>query len=359
MGIRCFALGLGFFLLAALRSECADSYVRFNTSLGYIDVKLLSNAAPNTVANFLSYANNTVAGSNYTNSIIHRSVPGFVVQGGGYNFVGTTLTAIPLNRDYTPVTGNPLISEAGVSNTRGTLAMALSTGPNSGTDEWFFNEVDNSSSLDRAADGGPFTVFGVIANTSSLSVMDQINNVSVFDFGAPFDSLPLFNYTTAEFQAGTNPTVNDFVFVNSITPLTVQNFPAWQTAKFTVSQQGMPAFIAPTATPWNDGVSNLLKYLCDINPSVPMTSADRAKLPTVGRVTNNGTNYVTLTYHQNTALVSVTVNVQTSTDLQTWTTLTNPIFVQTALDSAGDTIFQIHSAITGTKLFIRLRVTLP
>jgi hypothetical protein len=102
-----------------------------------------------------------------------------------------------------------------------------------------------------------------------------------------------------------------------------------------------------------------LKYLCDINPSVPMTAADRAKLPTVGAVTNSGTNYVTLTYHQNTALVGVTVNVQTSPDLQTWTTLPHPAFVQTALDSAGDTIFQIHSAITGTKLFIRLRVTLP
>jgi hypothetical protein len=104
----------------------------------------------------------------------------------------------------------------------------------------------------------------------------------------------------------------------------------------------------------------LLKYLCDINPTGAMSAADRVKLPTVGTTSIGGSPYLTLTYHQYTALIGVTVNVQTSPDLKTWTTLTNPAFVQTGTDSStGDPILQIQVAETGTKEFIRLNVTQP
>ena len=348
MTVRLFALALGLFLLSTLRSFCTDNtYVRFSTNLGNIDVLLLTDEAPNTVQNFLNYVNS----GHYNNSIIHRSVPDFVIQGGAYYFVSGTLTANPANA--------PVASEAGVSNTRGTLAMALSTGPNSGTNQWFFNDIDNSALLDGSGDGGPFTVFGMIANTSSLSVMDQINNVQVFAFNSPFDSLPLLNYTTADFNASAQVPNADFITINSITMLTVQNFTAWQTAKFTNQQQQAPTFIAATATPFNDGVPNLLKYVFDINPSVPMTSAGRANLPALGTTTISGTKYLTLTFHQHNALVGVTVNVQTSPGLQTWTTATNPTIVQTGTDSNSDPIMQVQVAESGTMQFIRLNVSQP
>lgn len=348
MTTRFFALALGLLLLSTLQSFCTDNtYVRFSTNLGNIDVLLLTDEAPNTVQNFLNYVN----GGKYTNSIIHRSVQAFVIQGGGFNFVNSTLTAIPANA--------AIASEAGVSNIRGTLAMALSTGANSATNQWFFNDVDNSALLDGTADGGPFTVFGRIANTSSLSVMDQINNLQVFAFNSPFDSLPLINYTTANFNASVSPPIADFVTINSITPLTVQNFTAWQTAKFTAPQQAQPTFIAPASIPLNDGVPNLLKYVFDINPSVPMTSAGRGNLPVVGTTTISGTKYLTVTYHQYTKLAGVTVNVQTSPDLQTWTTLTNPTIVQTGTDSSSDPIMQVQVPESGTIQFVRLNVTQP
>ncbi|HEV3272310.1 MAG TPA: peptidylprolyl isomerase [Candidatus Methylacidiphilales bacterium] len=353
MKLPLFALCLGLFLPAAFRSACADTYVRFNTSLGYIDVDLFSNATPNTVANFLSYVDSGA----YANSIIHRSVPGFVIQGGGYFISDNTVNAIPA--------GAPVASEAGISNTRGTIAMALTansttgvTDPNSGTNEWFFNEVDNNSSTAPAnLDAEGFTVFGTIMNANGLSVMDQINSEPTYDasslFGSAFTQLPLINYNST-----VGLELQNFISIYSITLLTVQDFATWQSANFTTQQQGNPAYSGPNATPLNDGVPNLFKYLFDINPTVPMAAADRAKLPAVGTTTIGGTPYMTLTYNQCTALVGVTVNVQTSPDLQNWTTVTNPTFVQTGSNSTtGDPIIQVQVPVTGAKQFIRLNVT--
>ncbi len=179
--------------------------VRFHTNLGDIDVSLLVNSAPKTVANFLNYVNR----GDFNNSIIHRSVLGFIFQGGGFQLV-----------NHNPVTINadpPVVNEYSVSNTRGTLAMAkLGTDPNSATDQWFFNEADNSSNLNNQ--NGGFTVFGRVANTASLAVMDKISAVPVPSpgpFASPFDQIPLQNYT------GGQPTDDQFVIVVSVTPIDV------------------------------------------------------------------------------------------------------------------------------------------
>ena len=152
-------------------------------------------------------------------------------------------------------------------------------------------------------------------NTSSLSVMDQIGSLQILnfssDFGADFSALPVYNYNSTVGLLASN-----LVVISSITTLTnVQAFTDWQTganSPFTSSQQSNANFIAPAATPFNDGVSNLLKYVCDINPSAPMTGATVANLPVVGTTTISTTKYLTLTYHQRNSLVGVNVNVETS-----------------------------------------------
>jgi peptidyl-prolyl cis-trans isomerase A (cyclophilin A) len=390
MQTRLFIFCLGLFLLAAVHSPCADTtYVRLSTNLGYIDVLLYSDEAPNAVNNF----NTLIAASGmagYSNTIIHRAVINpatsttpatpFVIQGGifydTYVTTGTGATetmylpTITPARDYTTAplntdTTNPEYINANISNTRGTIAMALSSGENSGTTSWFFNEGDNSF-LDTG-DGGPFTVFGKIINTSSLSVMDQIGNLPEYNVDVAsngsggLETTPLTSNQGVALNGTIYAALTDYVTVYSITPLTVQTFADWQTTKFTMAQQAMPAFIAPAATPLHDGVTNLLKYVCDINPSGPMTAASRAKLPTVGKTTIAGTPYMTLTYHQHNALLGVTVNVQTSPDLQNWTTVVYPnaTFVQTGTDSAGDPIEQVRVPVSGTRQFIRLNVTQP
>ena len=173
--------------------------VRFQTNFGDIDVTLLTDSAPATVANFLKYVNR----GSFTNSFFHRSVPGFIIQGGGYQF-DTSAKEIPADP--------PVRNEFRVSNTRGTLAMAkLGNDPNSATTQWFFNLANNASILNFQ--NGGFTVFGRVANAAGLAVMDRIADVPVFNAGSPFDQLPLQNYTTGAFTAA------NLVLVTSITVL--------------------------------------------------------------------------------------------------------------------------------------------
>jgi peptidyl-prolyl cis-trans isomerase A (cyclophilin A) len=352
--IRHLGLGLGLSLLGALPIEATDStYVRFNTSLGNIDVQMLSDEAPKNVANFMGYVTGSTI--NYNNSIIHRSVSRFIIQGGGYNFVGNSLTPIATNPP-TVMGEHGANNPNAFSNMRGTLAMALSTGPDSGTDEWFFNLADNSAALDGTADGGPFTVFGVVANTGSLAVMDAIAAEQTFNYGAPFDALPLLNFTTADYNAQDSVPLADFIYVKSITTLTTTTFTTWEAVPFT----GQPTSVsAPTATPQNDGVPNLIKYLCDVTPMRTMPATDLAKLPKAGSTTISGAKVATLTYRQRANLVGVFVNVETSTDLQTWAAPTNATTTQTATtDGTGDTITQVSvPAPTNGGQFFRLDVS--
>jgi fibronectin-binding autotransporter adhesin len=121
---------------------------------------------------------------------------------------------------------------------------------------------------------------------------------------------------------------------------------------------GGPTVIGPAATPENDGVPNLFKYLYDINPTRPMTAADRAALAAFSLVTNGGTTYLTLTYRQYALETGITINVQTSPDLQTWTTVSNPTTTQIGTDpNTGDPILQVQVPATAPREFIRLNLT--
>jgi cyclophilin family peptidyl-prolyl cis-trans isomerase len=159
--------------------------VRMVTNLGDIDVVLFEDAAPITVANFLRY----VDAGKYVNSLIHRSVPGFVIQGGGYVIEGNQLSPVE--------TYAPIVNEFQRSNVRGTIAMAKAPdAPNSATSQWFFNLADNSG-YPRYLDtqNGGFTVFGEVM-PRSLAVLDAIAAVPRYDAieilnSAAFGTLPL------------------------------------------------------------------------------------------------------------------------------------------------------------------------
>lgn len=168
--------------------------------MGNIDVILLPESAPETVANFLRYVNRGA----YANTFIHRSVRNFIIQGGGYRFTNNTVSAIPADP--------PVRNEYRVSNTRGTLAMAkLGNDPNSATNEWFFNTANNASNLNNQ--NGGFTVFGRVADAAGLAVMDRIAGVPIYNAGSPFDSLPLQNYVSGTINAA------NLVLIRSITVL--------------------------------------------------------------------------------------------------------------------------------------------
>ncbi|MBB1288326.1 peptidylprolyl isomerase [Pseudoalteromonas sp. SR43-6] len=145
--------------LAAASFTSTATIVEMNTSQGVIEINLFDQQTPKTVANFLSY----VQDDSYNETVIHRSVSNFVIQGGGFTF-SDSLDAI---------TTKPAVENEPVfSNVKGTIAMAkLSGDANSATSQWFFNITDNSAALDTQ--NGGFTVFGQITGASQ-STLDKI-----------------------------------------------------------------------------------------------------------------------------------------------------------------------------------------
>ncbi|MFT7221510.1 MAG: peptidyl-prolyl cis-trans isomerase A (cyclophilin A), partial [Candidatus Azotimanducaceae bacterium] len=153
-----------FILLTLLISSSvrADTVVTITTPVGSFDILMLEDEAPLTVQNFLGYVNR----GDYNGTFVHRSIPGFVVQGGGYRYDESDGSAPHI------VTQLPVVNEFGISNTRGTVAMAkLGGDPNSATSEWFVNLGDNSGNLDDQ--NGGFTVFGRVLD-DGMTVVDQI-----------------------------------------------------------------------------------------------------------------------------------------------------------------------------------------
>lgn len=186
---------------------------RFATNLGNIDVQLTPSVAPKTVANFLNYVNSGA----YVNTIFHRSVSGFVIQGGGYQYTSGSVVTTPTN--------SPVVNEFNVSNTTGTIAMAkLAGNPDSATSQWFFNLAangTNGNALDTT--NGGYTVFGNVANAASLAVMNKIAALPTYDCSGDGGACPL----TTTNSAFTNLPLssNNYVLVSSISLIPVLTAP--------------------------------------------------------------------------------------------------------------------------------------
>ena len=174
---------------------------QFDTVLGKFNVELFAGDAPLNVANFLSYVNSGA----FANTFVHRSVPGFVIQGGGYKAVSSLDSITRLS---------PVALEYKVANTRGTVAMARSDAANSATSEWFINLVDNTASLRPggvSVDG--YTVIGRVLGTGmtvadAIAALPSINIVGGAT-NTPFSTVPLRNFN------GTSADLSNLVVVNS------------------------------------------------------------------------------------------------------------------------------------------------
>jgi cyclophilin family peptidyl-prolyl cis-trans isomerase len=135
--------------------------VRVTTTKGTFDIILFADATPKTVENFFKYTD----AKSYENSFFHRAPTNFVVQGGG--FTHTTTDGFKNVPTFAAV-----VNEPGLSNVRGTVAMAKLGGqPDSATSQFFVNVID-STGLD--SDNGGFTVFGRVP-VSGMSVVDSIS----------------------------------------------------------------------------------------------------------------------------------------------------------------------------------------
>ncbi len=161
-----------------------------------IDFLLFRERTPITITNFLGYVNR----GDYTNMIVHRLVPGFVIQGGGFTIVNGADGGIAADSVATQPT---IRNEFGVSNTLGTISMAkLGGNPDSATSQWFISTGANSDNLD--SQNGGFTVFGVVSRESFEAALelDRRQKFTLYDLGGALGSTPLIrNTNNANFTA--------------------------------------------------------------------------------------------------------------------------------------------------------------
>ena len=154
------------------QKEKVMTEVIIKTSLGDINLELNNEKAPITVENFISI---TESGY-YEGTIFHRVINGFMIQGGG-------LTADMSNKSSGT---SPIQNEAnnGLSNDRGTIAMARTMDPHSATSQFFINHKDNGflNHTGETSQGWGYAVFGVV--TDGMDVVDQIAEVATGSSGA-------------------------------------------------------------------------------------------------------------------------------------------------------------------------------
>jgi cyclophilin family peptidyl-prolyl cis-trans isomerase len=183
---RILFLALAAAAFAAVPVRAENTVVVMETSMGTIKIELFDDKAPITVRNFLSY----VDGKHYDGTIFHRVIGkensdhDFMIQGGGYE---------PGMKEKK--TKEPIKNEAsnGISNTRGTLAMARTNDPDSATAQFFINVTDNKF-LDKAGRNPGYTVFGKVVE--GMDIVDRIKAVKTTgDKGKPVQNKPIEDVT--------------------------------------------------------------------------------------------------------------------------------------------------------------------
>ncbi len=146
--------------------------VLMETTMGNIKIELYPEKAPKTVENFLTY----VKEGFFTDTIFHRVIPGFMIQGGGFS------KNMDQKQGKPPI---PLESQNGLKNARGAIAMARTGDPNSATSQFFINVKDNANLDYPKPDGNGYAVFGKVLE--GMDIADKIVAVPTTTKGAYSD----------------------------------------------------------------------------------------------------------------------------------------------------------------------------
>lgn len=224
-----------------------DQVVRFRSQFSKggipvtMDMALFSNRTPTTRQNFLKY----VTDGDYTNSFIHRSSPGFVIQGGASNIINGSIGSVPVD--------SPIMNEFGISNTLGTISMAkLGGNPNSATSQWFVSLGANTNNLDFQ--NGGFTVFGRMTRSTfgNAQIFGDPSTFPIFNYGGILEELPLFYTHTLN-----NLQISEFILFPSVAlaPLPAGEAGESSTLTYSVVSNSNPAVATASIEP--GGILNL------------------------------------------------------------------------------------------------------
>jgi cyclophilin family peptidyl-prolyl cis-trans isomerase len=321
-----------------------SSAARLVTDLGTVDFAFYPESAPQTVANFLGY----VTRGDFTNSFFHRSISGFIIQGGGFR-ADATASAIP--------TQAPVVNEPAITNGLGTIAMAkLGGNPDSATNQFFVNLADNSANLNNQNDG--FTVFGRVAGNgmqvfNAIAALNKANYttvngalldtpVRVTPAPAVYNSANLVRMSSVTHQAplsftvlssapavataaitGSELTVSALAYGETTLTVTATDLDGQSVSsefKVTVldsyaawaARQGFANVpdSAPTADPDNDGLTNFEEFALATPPLAPTPDMPRSEVL-------NGHLQLAFTLNDE---AGITTTLQSTTDLASpWT----------------------------------------
>jgi cyclophilin family peptidyl-prolyl cis-trans isomerase len=371
------------------------SRVVFNT--GTIDFAYYPEAAPATVTNFLGY----ISRGDYTNSIIHRSIPNFVLQGGGYK-AAAGAPSIPRQP--------AVINEPEITNARGTVAMAkLGSDPNSATSEFFISLANNATNLNNQNEG--FTVFARVAG-NGMAVADAIAALPIKSYASTngvltdcpvtnppppaFDPASLVKVLSAgpvaplSFTASSaNPEIcsastldgNLLLFpagpgtaLITVTATDLDNQSISRSFTATVDQSFAPWLASqnfsgndalPDSDPDRDNRSNLLEFAFLTDPRSP----NQSSLPTPGTTSISGSNHLTLAFPIRRFAGNLRYQVEAASSTSgpwspIWIStdgLSHPrVLSATTLTDRIDVTISDSSPITpGNRRFLRLRATEP
>ena len=161
-------LAIGISFLLSISAFAAGPQVEIKTNLGTIHLELSPDKAPKSVENFLKY----VKGGHYKSTVFHRVIPGFMIQGGGFD---------QSYREKPTMAPIQIESSNGLKNSIGTVAMARTSDPNSATAQFFINVSDNAFLNYTAPNdrGYGYTVFGKV-----IGGMDVVNKIAATPTGA-------------------------------------------------------------------------------------------------------------------------------------------------------------------------------
>ena len=169
-------------LLLLSLSAFAQPTVEIKTNKGSIIVELNQDKAPNTVANFVKYANDGF----YTGTVFHRVISGFMIQGGGLDK--------NLNEKETRA---PIKNEAdnGLANNIGTIAMARTNDPHSASSQFFINVANNAflNHTEKSDRGWGYTVFGKVVK--GMDVVDKIAKIPTDGGDVPTQTIMIESVT--------------------------------------------------------------------------------------------------------------------------------------------------------------------
>jgi peptidyl-prolyl cis-trans isomerase A (cyclophilin A)/peptidyl-prolyl cis-trans isomerase B (cyclophilin B) len=170
-------------------AHASPPQVQVVTSLGSFTIELNEERAPLTVASFLKYVDD----GQYTNTVFHRVIASFIIQGGGFD---TSYKAKPAARKTSNESGN------GLANVRGTVGLARTSEPHSGDCQFYVNLADNNA-LDPSPARWGYAVFGKVVQ--GMDVVDRIGAVSTGAHGDFKEDVPLQTITIQRIERVRQP----------------------------------------------------------------------------------------------------------------------------------------------------------